>query len=155
MPHSGGGQEMARKAEALSCSIGFSKKDIKEINSLLVQLSSKYSDACFWGIVEILKHGDIVVVRDKSQDHIVGIGSVVYVRTFGGLTGRIEDVVVDRAYRHEGLGERIVRKLIKKAKGMGMKRIDLTSAPHRKAANALYIKLGFELRETNVYRLDL
>jgi hypothetical protein len=33
--------------------------------------------------------------------------------------------------------------------------IDLTSRPSREAANAMYLKMGFGRRETNVYRLSL
>ena len=39
-----------------------------------------------------------------------------------------------------------------KAQELGYENINLTSSPSRIAANALYIKLGFELRDTNVYR---
>ena len=35
---------------------------------------------------------------------------------------------------------------------LGAKTIDLTSRPSREAANKLYQKLGFEQRETNIYR---
>lgn len=35
------------------------------------------------------------------------------------------------------------------------KTVDLTSRPSREAANRLYRKTGFELRETNVYRIAL
>ena len=37
---------------------------------------------------------------------------------------------------------------------LGAKTIDLTSRPSREAANRLYQRLGFEMRETNVYRYD-
>jgi ribosomal protein S18 acetylase RimI-like enzyme len=30
--------------------------------------------------------------------------------------------------------------------------VDLTSRPSRQAANRLYVRMGFEQRETNVYR---
>ena len=33
--------------------------------------------------------------------------------------------------------------------------MDLTSRPTREAANHLYVKAGFEVRNTNVYRFDL
>ena len=36
---------------------------------------------------------------------------------------------------------------------VAVRSIDLTSRPTREAANRLYEKLGFELRESNVYRL--
>jgi ribosomal protein S18 acetylase RimI-like enzyme len=38
------------------------------------------------------------------------------------------------------------------ARSNGVRTVDLTSRPSREAANALYLKLGFERRETNVYR---
>jgi ribosomal protein S18 acetylase RimI-like enzyme len=34
----------------------------------------------------------------------------------------------------------------------GARTVDLTSRPSREAANRLYQQLGFERRETNVYR---
>jgi ribosomal protein S18 acetylase RimI-like enzyme len=37
----------------------------------------------------------------------------------------------------------------------GARTVDLTSRPSRDAANRLYRRLGFEPRETNVYRYDL
>ena len=33
--------------------------------------------------------------------------------------------------------------------------VDLTSRPSREAANRLYLSLGFEVRDTNVYRYRL
>ncbi|MEP7269074.1 MAG: GNAT family N-acetyltransferase, partial [Saprospiraceae bacterium] len=41
------------------------------------------------------------------------------------------------------------------AKSKGYFRIELTSRPTRWEANRLYKRLGFELRETNVYMKDL
>ena len=35
---------------------------------------------------------------------------------------------------------------------IGARTVDLTSRPSREAANRLYRRCGFELRETNVYR---
>ena len=41
------------------------------------------------------------------------------------------------------------------ARGKGAKTVDLTSRPSREAANRLYQRIGFQPRETNVYRFDL
>ena len=38
---------------------------------------------------------------------------------------------------------------------MGAKTVDLTSRPSRESANRLYVRKGFELRTTNVYRRTL
>ena len=37
----------------------------------------------------------------------------------------------------------------------GARTVELTSRPSRQAANRLYQRMGFEARETNVYRYDL
>lgn len=70
-------------------------------------------------------------------------------------TGRrawIEDVVVDDAARGKGVGRLLNERAIEIAKEAGAKTVDLTSRPTREAANRLYKRLGFELRDTNVYR---
>ena len=41
---------------------------------------------------------------------------------------------------------------IEHAQKIGARTVDLTSRPSREAANRLYRRAGFELRETNVYR---
>ena len=64
----------------------------------------------------------------------------------------IEDVVVDGAYRRQGIGNALVRAAIERAREAGARRVDLTSRPTREAANRLYRRLGFAQRETNVYR---
>jgi ribosomal protein S18 acetylase RimI-like enzyme len=43
--------------------------------------------------------------------------------------------------------------MVAKARALGCATVDLTSRPSREAANHLYQRAGFELRETNVYRL--
>jgi len=64
----------------------------------------------------------------------------------------IEDVVIDESHRGKGYGKEIMLHAMKFAQSLGAKSIDLTSRPFRIAANQLYIDLGFEKRETNVYR---
>jgi ribosomal protein S18 acetylase RimI-like enzyme len=44
---------------------------------------------------------------------------------------------------------------IARAEESGARHVNLTSRPSREAANRLYERLGFEARDTNVYRLTL
>jgi ribosomal protein S18 acetylase RimI-like enzyme len=44
---------------------------------------------------------------------------------------------------------------IQLAEQSGARHLNLTSRPDREAANRLYRRLGFDHRETNVYRLML
>ena len=67
----------------------------------------------------------------------------------------VEDVVVDSAYRGQGLGEELMTFAIDYVeKNLSPCSLMLTSRPARVAANALYRKKGFEPRQTNVYKMD-
>jgi len=64
-------------------------------------------------------------------------------------------VVVDGAARGRGVGAALSRFALARAAARGATTVGLTSHPQRVAANELYRKLGFVLRETNVYRYDV
>jgi ribosomal protein S18 acetylase RimI-like enzyme len=72
-----------------------------------------------------------------------------------GLRARIEDVVVDRRARGQGVGTALTRAALDLARERGAGNVDLTSRPSRVAANRLYQQLGFRPRDSNVYRFDL
>ena len=72
-----------------------------------------------------------------------------------GLKAWIDDVVVDADARGHGIGEALNRAALDEARRRGAKEVDLTSRPSREGANRLYRRLGFEARDTNVYRYHL
>jgi ribosomal protein S18 acetylase RimI-like enzyme len=61
-------------------------------------------------------------------------------------------VVVDEGARGQGVGTALTTAALELARRVGARNVDLTSRPSRVAANRLYQRLGFELREANVYR---
>ncbi len=71
------------------------------------------------------------------------------------LRAWIEDVVVDGEARGKGVGAALNEAALELARKLGASTVDLTSRPTREAANRLYQRLGFVLRETNVYRYEL
>ena len=71
-----------------------------------------------------------------------------------GLRAWIEDVVVDESARGHGVGAALTQEAVRLARAEGAKTVDLTSRPSRAAANRLYERLGFQVRESKVYRLD-
>jgi ribosomal protein S18 acetylase RimI-like enzyme len=71
-----------------------------------------------------------------------------------GLRAWIEDVVVDESARGHGVGAALTQEAVRLAHAEGAKSVDLTSRPSRAAANRLYERLGFQVRESKVYRLD-
>ena len=72
-----------------------------------------------------------------------------------GKKAWIEDVVVDQRFRGEGVGIALTDFAIQFAKDQQAEVVILTSKPSRISANNLYKKLGFQLKETNVYRFPL
>ena len=65
----------------------------------------------------------------------------------------IEDVVVDEAFRGQGLSKLLVAHAIQFVESKQIPLLMLTSNPTRVAANKLYQTMGFGRKETNVYRM--
>lgn len=96
--------------------------------------------------------GTHLLLALDDSDHIAGTLTVVVFRIPTGVRAWIEDVVVDEGARRQGIGEKLTRHALGLATAAGARTVDLTSRPGREAANAMYRKLGFQLRETNVWR---
>lgn len=98
----------------------------------------------------------LLIARDLLDDgRIVGSLTLALFRIPTGLRAWIEDVVVDDAVRGRGIGERLNRVALERAEQAGATTVDLTSRPSREAANRLYKRIGFEQRETNIYRYKM
>ena len=98
----------------------------------------------------------LLVARDPVRgDQIVGSLTLVMFRIPTGMRAWIEDVVVDESARGRGVGDALNRAALDRAGAAGCRTVDLTSRPSREAANRLYQRIGFTVRETNVYRFDL
>ena len=90
-----------------------------------------------------------------GNNPILGMLSLATFEIPTGVRAWVEDVVVDEAARGQGAGLALVEAAIERAKTVGARTVDLTSRPTREAANRLYQRAGFQLRETNVYRVTL
>jgi ribosomal protein S18 acetylase RimI-like enzyme len=86
---------------------------------------------------------------------IAGSATLGTFRTPTGLHGWIEDVVVDKTFRRQGIGKALTEACLEKAREMGLREVNLTSRAARCAANQLYQAMGFVRRETNLYRYKL
>ena len=126
---------------------------LKALQRLLSQLSPGTVISEAW-LREILAETatHLFITRD-DEGHITGTFTLVEQKIPTGLKVWLEDVVVDESMRGQGLGEAIVQYAIRYARDLGTKKLHLTSNPDRVAANNLYRKAGFKLRNTNVYRM--
>jgi ribosomal protein S18 acetylase RimI-like enzyme len=97
----------------------------------------------------------LFVARDGEGGPIVGTLTLALFRIPTGVRAWIEDVIVSDVTRGRGCGEQLTRAALEAARGAGARTVELTSRPSREAANRLYQRLGFEIRDTNVYRYTL
>ncbi|EHM87752.1 MAG: GNAT family N-acetyltransferase [Actinomyces graevenitzii] len=96
-----------------------------------------------------------VTAADGNEVEAGTILGMLSLATFAiptGVRAWVEDVVVDAGTRGMGAGQQLVEAAVAHAQKIGARTVDLTSRPSREAANRLYRRCGFELRETNVYR---
>lgn len=120
---------------------------------LTPQLSSSSPPPTAEQLQEIIDDpGSTLFVARRDDGVIVGTLTLATFRIPTGLRAWIEDVIVDKAASGQHLGERLTKAALDKARELGAKTVDLTSRPSREAANHIYKKVGFEPRETNVYR---
>ncbi len=97
----------------------------------------------------------LFLARDGDGGPIVGTLTLALFRIPSGVRAWIEDVIVAEEARGHGCGEALTRAALDAAAAAGARTVELTSRPSREAANRLYQKMGFEARETNVYRYTL
>jgi ribosomal protein S18 acetylase RimI-like enzyme len=93
----------------------------------------------------------LLLARERDG-RVVGMLTIVLFPIPTGIRAWIEDVVVDQDSRGQGVGALLTRAALDLAVAHGARSVDLTSRPGREAANRLYARLGFEPRQTNVYR---
>ena len=88
-----------------------------------------------------------------KDEQIAGMLTVGIYHSPTGGKAWIEDVVVDESFRGQGLSKLLVAHAIEFTKSKQIPLLMLTSNSKRVAANKLYQTMGFERKETNVYRM--
>lgn len=129
------------------------KEDKEELLRLLNQLTGEETDFDIDAVIN--DAGCSCVVLEEGGSLIGSATLSVYVSPVKGMTGVIEDVIVDEKYRGQGLGRKLMEELIKIGKEKDLSLITLTSNPKREAARNLYQSLGFKLKDTGFFFREL
>lgn len=150
-PQRAGGNEITVEAVSTADS-----ELINAITRLVPQLSSSARLPTAYEIERIVESSatTLFVARDADLQ-IVGTLTLVVFRAPTGVRAWIEDVVVETSARGRGVGAALVEAAVAGAELAEARTVDLTSRSGRTEANLLYQRLGFERRETNVYRRTL
>ena len=134
--------------------IEINEETLSYVNHLLPQLSPSAQLISLDRLQALASSECTRLYLAKEGDHIHGMLSLVVFGIPTGTKAWVEDVVVDEKARGRGVGKLLTEHAIQVAREHGAHSVDLTSRPSREAANALYQRVGFEQRVTNVYRFQ-
>jgi ribosomal protein S18 acetylase RimI-like enzyme len=95
----------------------------------------------------------VLLARDEGQ--IIGTLTLAMFPIPTGVRAWIEDVIVDEAARGKQVGEALTLAALSLARRAGARTVDLTTRPSRVAAGRLYERVGFERRDSRLYRYNL
>lgn len=125
----------------------------KQVMELYNQLDSNLKQLPLQKILEA--DNNIVFAICREDKNIIGIAAMVAYEVISGHKGMVEDVVVDRLQRGKGIGRKLMEKLLAEGRNLNLDEILLFSGHHRSAAIKLYTSLGFQLKDSGLYRLTL
>lgn len=135
--------------------VDVSDEVVGSLGKLMIQLAEDCKPPTKEYLQDIVNSSTYLFLA-KEEGRIIGTFSLVLYKIPTGRKASIEDVVVDVSMRGKQIGEKMIRFALDYAGAeLGVSKVDLTSSPSRIAANALYQKIGFEKRDTNVYRFKL
>ena len=129
---------------------------LRDINTLLEQLrkddptSSPMSD-----LEAVIRDEQCTLFVVKDGEKIIGMASLYIIPKLGKINATVEDVVVDNAYRGQGIGAKLMNEVIAAAREKNVGSLYLTSRPAREAAHGLYKKVGFKVKDTVVFKMSL
>ena len=125
------------------------------VDRLVPQLSRSSPPPGRAVLERIVADGGTTLFVARSDDAIVGMLTLATFQIPTGVRAIIEDVVVDSEARGAGVAAALVQAALDRSGELGARTVDLTSRPDREAANRLYLRMGFDVRQTNVYRRTL
>lgn len=129
---------------------------VKALRMLIKQLTGRDSSFGEEELRQTLQDNASRLFVMRREDAIIGMLTLCIYHCPTARKVWVEDVVVDSAYRGQGLGKELVAFAIDYVeKNLAPCSLMLTSRPSRIAANELYRKAGFEQRQTNVYKIDI
>lgn len=124
-----------------------------QIADLYLQLNAEIKQR---PLSEILStNNNVLVIVCKIDHKVVGTALLSTYKVISGYRGMVDDVVVDKSHRGKGIGRKLMEHLLEESKKIGLDEILLSTGHHRTPAIQLYTSLGFKLKESGLYNLNL
>ena len=128
---------------------------VEAFGRLLPQLSATARPLDAAALSAIVAAPASTLLLARIDGRIVGTLTLAMFPIPTGIRAWIEDVVTDEAARGQGVGRALTLAAIRIARDGGARTIDLTTRPSREAAGRLYEHVGFERRDSRLYRYPL
>lgn len=129
---------------------------VEPICSMLRQLTTRPITFGETELRQIVESDSSLLLILRVDDKVVGMLTLGRYHSPTGRKAWVEDVVIDEAFRGQGLGRRLIDEAITLSREWcGECSLKLTSNAERIAANRLYRSEGFELQQTNLYRMAI
>jgi GNAT superfamily N-acetyltransferase len=124
---------------------------------LLPQLNAKLPVPTTKRLQRIIDDPAVTLLVAMDGDEIIGTSTVIVYSTPFWIKARLDEVVVDKSARGKGVGEALVQACLDIGRERGAQVAELQSGrgPERASAHRLYEQIGFKLRETDVFRIEL
>ena len=124
---------------------------------LLPQLNPALQVPDMRRVQALIDDPDVTLLFAREGDEVIGMATVIVYATPFWIKARIDEVVVDQESRGKGVGEVLVRACLELGRRKGAEVAELQSGrgPARDVANRLYRRMGFVLRDSNLYRFNL
>lgn len=97
----------------------------------------------------------LVFLICEVDGKLAGMASMATYSVISGHKGMIEDVVVDAGHRGQGIGRALIVQLLEEGRKRQLSEVLLFTGHHRTAAINLYQSLGFSLKQSGLYTLQI
>jgi GNAT superfamily N-acetyltransferase len=127
------------------------------LERLLPQLNPNLPLPALDRLRALLADPDVTLLVARDDGRIVATTTVIVYTTPFWIKARLDEVVVDAEARGKGVGESMVRAALDLARRKGAQVAELQSGrgPVRAAAHRLYKRIGFEVRDSDLFRITL
>ena len=127
------------------------------LSRLLPQLNPTLPPPDMERLQRLVADPDVTLLVARDGHQIVGTATVIVYTTPFWIKARLDEVVVDQSARGKGVGEELVKAALDLARKRGAQIAELQSGrgPAREAAHRLYERLGFQIRNSDLFRIVL
>ena len=140
-----------------------SKEDLVKISSLIDELQSDYSEEDKLDLVtiknnlrELYKNPNSYFYLARYKEKIVGFVNFSTRKTIlhPSASALIDELIVSKNNREKGIGESMVRKVVRHCQDLGCCELEVSTLKSNKGAREFYRKCGFE-EEALLLEMDL